>query len=112
MIRTWMIRILSLLTGFYVGVLGAAVHRVHLNLADIAIPWAMVLAVLTTALLMAFLSRQRWLGELFAIGWIAAMVFCTGISNRGYLVELNAYGIAFLFFCFGALMTVLVRTPR
>lgn len=107
-----MTRILSLLTGFYVGVLGAAVHRVHLTVADIEIPWALVLAVITTASVMAYLAKKRWLGELFAIGWVGAMVFSTGISNRGYLVELNAYGIAFLLFCFGALMTVLFRTPR
>lgn len=110
--KTWMTRILSLLAGFYVGVLGAAVHRVHQTVADIEIPWALALAVVTTALVMAYLANKRWLGEFFAIGWTAAMVFCTGISSRGYLVELNAYGIAFLLFCFGALMTVLVRTPR
>lgn len=110
--RTWVARTLSLVAGFYVGILGAAVHRVRFTFADIELPWGLVLAVLTTTLLMAYLAKKRWLGELFAIGWVGAMVFCTGISSRGYLVELNAYGIAFLLLSFGALMAVLVRTPR
>lgn len=102
-----------LLLGFYVGLLGAFVHRHDAELIGADVPWGLVLAILTAGAVAAAADRVLRLGSLYlGVGWTLALMAQQIAPGRGYLVAGDLLGWAFTLGGLGAIGAVAARNSR
>ena len=111
--RAAVLRAALVLVGTYVGLLGAVVHRLRADAGVIVLPWGLVLALVTTALVAWSAGRLVPVGAAWvAVGWTLVLVL-QGLGGAGsYLVGSDAWGWAFLGGGLVVLTVVILLGPR
>lgn len=109
-----MIRRLGLvLLGLYVALVGAIVHRHSVEIWDIAWPWGLVLAVVTTAAVAVAAGRIDRLGEAwYSLGWMLVLVVQSLAPGGSYLVANDWLGWCYSGLGAGSLWAVMIRSSR
>jgi hypothetical protein len=106
-------RLVLVVVGFYLFVVGAVVHRHVLFVGGVDVPWALVLVVAATwSVVVAADAVQRlgsaWLG----VGWGAGLMVQQFSPGGSYLVASDWLGWAFTLLCLGVIVAGMLRAPR
>lgn len=108
-------RLVLVVLGAYVALIGAVVHRHRVELLGFDWPWGLALALGTTAAvaLAAGHVRRVRVGETwYALGW-ATMILGQSVAPTGsYLVANDWLGWVYSLLGMGSLAAVIVRSPR
>lgn len=106
-------RLLAVITGAYVCLIGAVVHRHALWEGQVMVPWGLGLVVVTTtACAMAAERLARTGAACFAVGWALMLLVLQMMADEGYLVAADWLGYAFSGLCLGGIVVAMVRRPR
>lgn len=101
------------LLGAYVGVMGAFVHRHTWQVEGVEWPWGLLLAIIATYVVALAAERVAPVGGAwFGLGWGIALLAQQFSPGGSYLVASDWLGWSFTIGCLGAIVLVVVRTPR
>ena len=106
-------RLVLVLVGGYVGMIGAVVHRHRTELLGVPWPWGLVLALAGTAVIALGAGRVARMGETwFALGW-AVVILGQSLSPTGsFLLAADWLGWAYALVGIGSLGAIIVRNSR
>jgi hypothetical protein len=106
-------RIVLVVVGAYLCVVGAIVHRQTAYAHGVGWPWGLVLVLAATvAVVRAAVGFSRlgaaWLG----LGWALALTGLQFSPGGSYLVASDWHGWVFTAGCLGVIVVAALRTPR
>ena len=113
--RAWgvLLRVLVVLTGLWVGVLGAFVHRLDVRWLGVDWPWGLLLALLAAGSAALACGQVVRVGAAwFGLGWVGALAGQQVAASQGYLVGGDVLGYAYLVGGLGVVGLAVLRAPR
>lgn len=106
-------RLVVVLLGVWVGVLGSVVHRTTGDVGAVTLPWGLALALLTVVAVAVACDERVPVGAAwFGLGWTLVLLGQPLQPSGSYLVAGDALGWAYLGGGLGCCAAVVVLAPR
>lgn len=106
-------RLLLVVIGAYVAVVGTAIHRHTSELNGVTVPWGLALALGATIAVALAAVRVRRLGEAwFTLGWAVVMLVQPLARGGSFFIAADWFGWAYMLLGMGALSAIMVRNSR